>query len=138
MWEGPDVGSSAAVIHQGRHCDSGKTEGADRHTSTQAPCTLELRVALHTSIPMLLPSRKNLKAPMTSASDLATSSPHFHSGRVSGSQSLSDISSDEETKSEVRTQKNILESLQLVNLVLLTTKLMASKLLQYGAPKMLC
>lgn len=72
---------------------------------------------------------------MTSSSDLATSSPHFHSGRVSGSKSSSDISSDEGTKSEVRTQKNILESLQLVSLVLLTTKLMASKLLQYGAPK---
>ncbi|XP_023612786.1 protein AKNAD1 [Myotis lucifugus] len=44
--------------------------------------------------------KKNLKAPMTSTSDLATSSPHFHSGRVSGSKSLSDVSSDEETKSE--------------------------------------
>ncbi|CAK6439246.1 unnamed protein product [Pipistrellus nathusii] len=41
------------------------------------------------------PGKKNLKAPMTSTSDLATSSPHFHSGRVSGSKSLS-----EETKSE--------------------------------------
>nr|KAF6290127.1 AKNA domain containing 1 [Myotis myotis] len=46
------------------------------------------------------PGKKNLKAPMTSTSDLATSSPHFHSGRVSGGQSLSNVSSDEETKSE--------------------------------------
>ncbi|XP_014390160.1 PREDICTED: protein AKNAD1 [Myotis brandtii] len=46
------------------------------------------------------PGKKKLKAPMTSTSDLATSSPHFHSGRVSGSKSLSDVSSDEETKSE--------------------------------------
>ncbi|XP_070252673.1 protein AKNAD1 [Myotis yumanensis] len=46
------------------------------------------------------PGKKNLKAPMTSTSDLATSSPHFHSGRVSGSKSLSDVSSDKETKSE--------------------------------------
>lgn len=75
---------------------------------------------------------------MTSSSDLATPSPHFHSARGSGSKSLSDVSSDGEMKSEVRTRKNILESLQLVSLVLLTTKWMASKLLQYGAPKMLC
>lgn len=73
---------------------------------------------------------------MTSGSDPATSSPHFHSGRVSGSKSLrDDDSSDEEAKSEVRTQKNILESWQLVSLVLPTTKLMASMLLQHGAPK---
>lgn len=87
------------------------------------------------SVGVLFLSRKNLKAPMTSHSDLAASSAHFHSCRISGSKSLSNIGSVEETKSEVRTQKNILESLQLVSLGLLTTKLMAFKLLQYGASK---
>ncbi|XP_016073649.1 PREDICTED: protein AKNAD1 [Miniopterus natalensis] len=47
-----------------------------------------------------IPGKKNLKAPMTSHSDLAASSAHFHSCRISGSKSLSNISSVEETKSE--------------------------------------
>lgn len=59
------------------------------------------------TIDVLLPSRKDLKASRTSSSDLATSLPHFHSCRISGSKFFSNVGSIKETKSEVRTQKNI-------------------------------
>ncbi|XP_044889180.1 protein AKNAD1 isoform X4 [Felis catus] len=57
----------------------------------------------HEPIPenVLLPSRKN-KIFMTYSSDLATPTPHFHSCRISGSKSLSNLRSME-TESEVRT-----------------------------------
>lgn len=85
---------------------------------------------------MLLPSRNNLKVFMTYNSDLATPSPHFHSCRILGSKSLTNFGSIEETESEVRSfrKKTILESLQLLSMVL-TTKLMAFKLLHYGGTR---
>ncbi|XP_004407266.1 PREDICTED: protein AKNAD1 [Odobenus rosmarus divergens] len=48
-----------------------------------------------------IPGKKNLKVFMTYHSDLATLSPHFHSCRISGSKSLSNFGSIEETKSEI-------------------------------------
>uniref|UniRef100_A0A7N5JBI3 AKNA domain-containing protein n=1 Tax=Ailuropoda melanoleuca TaxID=9646 RepID=A0A7N5JBI3_AILME len=44
---------------------------------------------------------KNLKVFMTYNSDLATPSPHFHFCRISGSKSLSNFGSMEETESEI-------------------------------------
>ncbi|KAF3819556.1 hypothetical protein GH733_015065 [Mirounga leonina] len=46
-------------------------------------------------------SLKNLKVFMTYHSDLAKTSPHFHSCRISGSKSLSNFGSTEETESEI-------------------------------------
>ncbi|XP_045853127.1 protein AKNAD1 [Meles meles] len=59
-------------------------------------------------------------------------------GKIWGSKSLSNFGSIEETESEVRNfrKKTILESLQLVSMVL-TTKLMAFKLLHYGETRKL-
>ncbi|XP_021545968.1 protein AKNAD1 [Neomonachus schauinslandi] len=48
-----------------------------------------------------IPGKKNLKVFMTYHSDLATTSPHFHSCRISGSKSLSNFGSIEETESEI-------------------------------------
>ncbi|XP_077927898.1 protein AKNAD1 [Halichoerus grypus] len=48
-----------------------------------------------------IPGKKNLKVFMTYHSDLATPSPHFHSCRISGSKSLSNFGSTEETESEI-------------------------------------
>ncbi|XP_032275490.1 protein AKNAD1 [Phoca vitulina] len=48
-----------------------------------------------------IPGKKNLKVFMTYHSDLATPSPHFHSCRISGSKSLSNFGSIEETESEI-------------------------------------
>ncbi|XP_037356134.1 protein AKNAD1 isoform X4 [Talpa occidentalis] len=48
-----------------------------------------------------IPGKKNLKAFMAYSSDLAASSPHFHSGRISGGKSLCSVSSTEEMESEI-------------------------------------
>ncbi|XP_064443601.1 protein AKNAD1 [Mirounga angustirostris] len=48
-----------------------------------------------------IPGKKNLKVFMTYHSDLAKTSPHFHSCRISGSKSLSNFGSTEETESEI-------------------------------------
>ncbi|XP_027463026.1 protein AKNAD1 isoform X2 [Zalophus californianus] len=48
-----------------------------------------------------IPGKKNLKVFVTYHSDLATPSPHFHSCRISGSKSLSNFGSTEETESEI-------------------------------------
>ncbi|XP_026304345.1 protein AKNAD1 [Piliocolobus tephrosceles] len=47
------------------------------------------------------PGKKNLQAFMTYSSDPVTPSPHFYSCRISGSKSLCDFDSTEETKSEI-------------------------------------
>ncbi|XP_063480480.1 protein AKNAD1 isoform X4 [Symphalangus syndactylus] len=47
------------------------------------------------------PGKKKLQAFMTYSSDPATPSPHFYSCRISGSKSLCDFDSTEETKSEI-------------------------------------
>lgn len=61
--------------------------------------------ALHRCQAALFPSRNSLTAFMAYSSDLASSSPHFHSRGISESKSSGNLSSIEETKSEVRTQK---------------------------------
>ncbi|XP_045658245.1 protein AKNAD1 [Ursus americanus] len=48
-----------------------------------------------------IPGKKNLKVFMTYNSDLATPSPHCHFCRISGSKSLSNFGSMEETESEI-------------------------------------
>ncbi|KAM5294626.1 protein AKNAD1 [Glossophaga mutica] len=70
------------------------------HAHSQGALRRRAEGASHRCQAAFLPSRNSLKAFTAHSSDLASSSPHFHSRRISGSKSSGNRSSIEETKSE--------------------------------------
>ncbi|XP_006742112.1 protein AKNAD1 [Leptonychotes weddellii] len=80
----------------------------NENKNSSPSCSKPERICSQTSNPKSshdehepIPGKKNLKVFMTYHSDLATTSPHFHSCRISGSKSLSNFGSIEETESEI-------------------------------------